>query len=377
MGVSLRVDGGNLAVRRGRSGQRLANAPLEDLFDVKIDTATYEDAHATRAFSIRQRTHAGFALGRLGVVLKQVNPRADHQGDWQEYIEGHLVDAIGQPKDIHQLVHGSTAYDGDLERRRERIDGVLRAEVGRVCREVRRRIGATRSRVALVEAFALRCSWYDAAAMARLAKRVAGKGQAKEDPLSDHLARFLFDHGLRPLTRATVGRLIPDAFDPSPRAFANHRESMTEPAFYVEAKQYVDVKGARKAIRDGSRQVWNTADRIRKRYALDEAFLVFFRRGGPHLVFPPEEVRAGGLVVRPVLVDVAPGRVSGSKAQPVIHVTEAQLLASLPTRADRRRSGGRKPAAMRSRRAQASRDEIAAGAFHHEGEEASLTIGGP
>lgn len=291
-----------------------------------------EQAHTARQFSMSQRTQAGFSLERLHFVLRQINPRPEHQGNWTEYMDDRMRDVIGSPEDLLELVHGgSSAYDADRPRRANAIESSLRMEVQRVCRDLRRRIGATRSRLALVKAFAVRCSWYDATAMALLARSVAGKGKQKEDPLSDHLARFLFDNGLRPLTRATVGRLVPDVFDPSPPpgiAGSAPEPEVTLPAFYVEAKQYADKRGALKAILDGSRQIWSSADRIRKHYTLDEAFLVVFRRGGPLLIFPTE-ARSGTLVIRPVLVDVAGGEVSGSRAGEVIHITAEQLLAGM------------------------------------------------
>lgn len=76
MGISLRVDGGKLAVRRGRSGQRLANAPLEDLLDVKIDTATYYSGPAVVTTSMGFGVHATNTGGsvdesRIALVLRE------------------------------------------------------------------------------------------------------------------------------------------------------------------------------------------------------------------------------------------------------------------------------------------------------------------
>jgi hypothetical protein len=281
-----------------------------------------DQEHAFRETSVKRRTMAGFALQRLEFILDQLNPTPEHRADWDAYMAENLHQVLGRPHFLRSLVHGgSPASDS---RRRDDVtlvDRVLRIEVRRVCRDLRRRISATRSRVALIRDYALRCSWYDAAEMAKTAAKLVGKRTPKEDPLSDHLARFLFDAGLRPLTRAMIGRLVPDAFDGTPF-------DRWESSFYVEAKQYVDDRGAAKAIRDGARQIWNSADRIRMRYPMREAFLVVFRRGGPHLRFP-DEVRSGDLVVRPVLVDVASGKSSGSRAGKTIHVSEEQLLADL------------------------------------------------
>ena len=298
----------------------------------RIHEVEEDQAHAFRAFSVRRRTAAGFSLARIRYLLNQLNPRPEHTGGWEEYLADRHHVVIAKPEKLRDIVHGTWRLGDETERREaEEVDRAIRKEVLRVCRDLRRRIGATRSRVALVNAYALRCSWYDAKAMQELAKSLERSSQ-KEDPLSDHLARFLFDNGLRPLTRAMVGRLVPDVFDPSPTSpAADPRDlpEVTEPAFYIEAKQYVDDSGALKAIRDGARQIWSSADRIRKRYALNEAFLVVFRRGGPLLRFPDGPVRSDSLAVRCVLVDVAGGEVSGSRQGAIIHVKPEQILAEL------------------------------------------------
>lgn len=306
--------------------------PTKEMLHARIKVVEEEQAHAFRDFSVRRRTMAGFSLQRLLFVLNQINPRPEHHGGWDEYLADRHRTIFGEPEILHDMVHGGWHVNDEKARRDvERVEQALRREVRRVCGDLRRRVGSSRSRVALVNAYALRCSWYDAPAMAELAKKLASKTQ-KEDPLSDHLARFLFDYGLRPLTRAMVGRLVPDIIDPSPSPMSTDL-GIPEPAFYVEAKQFIDKAGARKAVRDGSRQIWSSADRIRKRYSLDEAFLVVFRRGGPLLRFP-DSVTSGTLTVRPVLVDVAGGTSSGSRQGEVIHVKPEEILAELAERAN-------------------------------------------
>lgn len=74
MGISLRVHGERVAVRRGRRGQRLADEPLEHLLDVKIDTATYYSApanvSASPGFGMNTNTGGSVDQSRLALVFE-------------------------------------------------------------------------------------------------------------------------------------------------------------------------------------------------------------------------------------------------------------------------------------------------------------------
>lgn len=199
----------------------------------------------------------------------------------------------------------------------ELYDIVLRAYEG-----VRAQLGTTRSYRALVDRFRLRAELYEADEL-----RAQADAASPEKVLVARLARFLFDQGLNPLTEPLLGRLEPDLLDRTSRW-----------TFYVEAKQYAGSSGRQTIVR-GLRQLWDTLSPLQGYpYRVHEAFYVVFRRGGPRYVLP-ERLESEGVVVYPVLVDIAPGTESGSrqKKQP-IRIDEADLL---PTPSTTRRAGHR------------------------------------
>ena len=91
--------------------------------------------------------------------------------------------------------------------------------------------------------------------------------------MTAEFARYLFDQGLSPLTKPLTGGLEPDLLDP-------------EAGFYVEAKQY--KRSARQELVKSVGQVLDTVGRLQGGpYAVEEAFVVVFRRGGPRYLLPP------------------------------------------------------------------------------------------
>jgi len=291
--------------------------PLQGVLRARLQAITEEHERTFRDFSIALRNEPGFALNRLDLGVRQSSPKAS--AGTPEHYDEHYTRALGNPMVLRALVDGKDPQSGDRFGTHEAaaIESSLREDVPGLCSEVLRRLGAIRSREAILRSYKLRCEWYDRLAICRLVAALKGK-QAKEDQLADHLALFLFDSGLRPLTRAMVGRVVPDAFEPFPPGTQS---------FYVEAKQYADRAGARKAVREGPRQIWSTGERIRSRYDLHEAFLVVFRLDGPLLRFEGPAT-ARDLTVRPILIDLAPGTVSGSRQKEIIDVSVADLLAS-------------------------------------------------
>ncbi len=266
---------------------------------------------------------AGIALLQIDMVVRQLAP-----GPPSDEVDRGVV---GPPELLRKSLHGSLG--ADEAKCVEVADDRLRKRVNVVVAELRRRLAGSRSRDALIRHYAARCEWMASAEIKDFFARRRGDKRV-EDRLVEHLASFLFDHGLPVLTRPIVARLEPDLFA------AN---LPFEPALYVEAKQFSTQSGATAAIRNGARQIWNTAERIRKRFDLREAFLVIFRRGGPMLRFEGDVTRSG-ITLRPLQVDVAPSIVSGSRAQPVLVIRKAQLLAEeRPKRPPAKRHRRKKP----------------------------------
>jgi hypothetical protein len=289
----------------------LTEEPLQKTLRTKIRQVEKEHEHAAIAFLDHAALDPGFALRRLRLLARQLNPRPGNALS-DELFDEHYRNVYCLPELLRVLVTGSQPGAPEAAS----VTNDVREDVRTISRELVRRLSVTRSRAGLLRTYRLRCEWYDADAIGELVESLQEE-QRKEDRLVDHLALFLFDNGLRPLTRSMAGGLIPDVFEDFP----------TGPSFYIEAKQYGDVAGARKAIAEGPRQIWSTAHTLSGRYDLEEAFLVVFRRGGPLLRFAGPAT-ANGLVLRPVLIDVAPAKLRGSRQADIIDVTVPQLLAS-------------------------------------------------
>lgn len=299
--------------RLERWRQRLRNA------DVRLE-------HARRWMRLRVRTDAGLALLKLEAAREALNPPAkligpdytvtDVFSDTVKWIAslGHLLFTVAD---------GDQLGEADARAVSERVSQ-LRADADRLQEELHRRVGATRSRLAMVNRFKLRCEWHDRQRMADVASDGSLSG-GPEDRLTAELARYLFDQGLSPLTRPMTGGLQPDLLDPNAR-------------FYVEAKQY--KRSARSDITEGFAQVVDTANKLRgdTHYQIEEAFCVIFRLSGPYYLLP-STVEAGELRVHFMLVDLAPPSETGrrQKDKPVA-ITAEELI-----EACRQHAGGDPP----------------------------------
>ncbi len=257
--------------------------------------------YAVRLLRLRTRTSAGLALFTLEAVPDELNPppriiaddgqeppsAASDPSEWTSSESYSLFKLAWQERLDEAAV-------GVIDRR---VDD-LRDAVERLREEVRRRIGTTRSRLALVNRFKLRCEWHDRDRMLAVADDDRMPG-GPEDRLTAEFARYLFDAGLSPLTKRLAGGLQADLLDPSA-------------SFYVEAKQYAS-SSARGDLVNGVKQVIDTVGRLRGGpYAVDEAFCVVFRRDGPYYDLPAL-LQTETYRLHLVLVDLAPLADSGRR----------------------------------------------------------------
>jgi hypothetical protein len=147
-----------------------------------------------------------------------------------------------------------------------------------------------------------------------------GPGKA-EDRLTAEFARYLFDQGLSPLTKPLTGGLEPDLLDP-------------HASFYVEAKQY--KRSARGELVRSVGQVLDTVGRLQgSAYAVQEAFVVVFRRAGPRYLLPPL-LEAESYRVHLVLVDIALAEESGARQQQKPVVLKAEEFFAVAEEAEAR-----------------------------------------
>ena len=257
--------------------------------------------YAVRLLRLRTRTSAGLALLKLEAVPDELNPPARVPDDEDE-------DGLRAASDLMRWVSSESyslfklAWQGRLDAADlgiiDKRVAELRDAVERLREELRRRIGTTRSRLALVNRFKLRCEWHDRERMLAVADD-GGRPGGPEDRLTGEFARYLFDAGLSPLTKPLAGGLQPDLLDPLA-------------SFYVEAKQYA-ASSARADIVKSVAQVLDTVGRLRGGpYAVDEAFCVIFRRAGPYYDLPPV-LQTETYRLHVVLVDLAPTTEAGRR----------------------------------------------------------------
>jgi hypothetical protein len=278
--------------------------------------------HARRWFRLRARTSGGIALRKLEAAreamqppLKLVDPDENPLTMLNEMLK--LVSSA--EFSLLKLADEDQLTDVDRELVAERVAD-LRASTERLHEELRRRIGTTRSRIALVNRFKVRCEWHDRDRMLAVASDTTLSG-GPEDRLTAEFARYLFDQGLSPIAKPLTGGLQPDLLDPNAR-------------FYVEAKQY--ASSARADVVKAVAQVLDTVGRLRgSEYQVDEAFCVVFRREGPYYDLPLE-LRTETYRLHLVLVDIAPATEAGrrQKEKPAIIKTEEFFAAEADLGAD-------------------------------------------
>jgi hypothetical protein len=216
---------------------------------------------------------------------------------------------------VGEAIFGVGTIDFESDRDVRMLIAGMRDDTKRVFEDVRTRIGAERSLLALFERYRQRCVWYEADQLRAIAESGPGK---PEDRLTETLAKYLFDHGLNPLTRPLVGRVSPDLLGTGSKF-----------SFYVEAKQY--DKAAGPYLLKGMNQVWDMLDDLRgKNIDVSEAFYVIYRRGGPRYSFEPR-VQHRDRVVHILVVDIAPTQQRGSKAP---RTESFPLTDLLPARVD-------------------------------------------
>jgi hypothetical protein len=275
--------------------------------------------YAVRLLRLRTRTSAGLALVNLEAVPDQLNPPArllDDEGQETLNAASDLIKWVtSESYSLFKLAWQERLDAGDVAVIDKRVAD-LRDAVERLREDLHRRIGTTRSRLALVNRFKLRCEWHDRERMLAVAddERLPG---GPEDRLTGEFARYLFDAGLSPLTKPLTGGLQPDLLDPLA-------------SFYVEAKQFAS-SSARGDIVSSVKQVLDTVGRLRGGpYAVDEAFCVVFRRDGPYYDVPAV-LQTETYRLHLVLVDLAPATEAGRRQRnKPVQIPVADFFAATP-----------------------------------------------
>jgi hypothetical protein len=285
---------------------RIAHAPDEATklaLEPEVIALSEEHDRFWHRTSLALRSSAGIAALRFPHLLRQMAPSASvGTYEWAEeqraiYVDADVVFALahGQP------VGGATFPPDPWPSHVMFFVRMLSADIANVLGEMRRRAKKGHSHIALLRRYKTRCEWYARDEMRALGE-VADAAKRPEDRLVEHLAGFLFDHGLNPLNTPMTGPVRADLLDPTAPRFA----------LYIEAKQHEDLKGAKKATRTGLRQIADTANMLES-LRIHEAFLVVFRRRGELVSFVPDTLQVGHLRVHIVRVDIAPRDEVGSR----------------------------------------------------------------
>ena len=299
------------------------NGPERDPLDAwrrRLGNVQRRFDYAVRLLRLRTRTSAGLALFNLEAVPDQLNPPArifddDDDEDTLSAASALMRWVSSESYSLFKLAWQERVDAADLRIIDKRVAD-LREAVERMREDLHRRIGATRSRLALVNRFKLRCEWHDRERMLTVADdgRLPG---GPEDRLTGEFARYLFDAGLSPLTKPLAGGLQPDLLDPLA-------------SFYVEAKQYA-TSSARRDIVKSVAQVLDTVGRLRGGpYAVDEAFCVVFRREGPYYDLPPV-LQMETYRLHLILIDLAPAAKAGRRQRDKpVQIPADEFLAAAP-----------------------------------------------
>lgn len=314
--LRLKFADGRRCLASGEPTQEDQHPELNDLQQELLDLRV-EYSRAWRRLHDHARTAPGTALQYLERCVEVLSsPRLTAPpGDFQELMTlAHPSWPLPVDDQILYGQHGGRPADAEGLNRV--ADGVRQA-LQRLLHGLRLRIGTVRSVNAVFERFKNRCEMHDRdrlrdlASLRDAARNNGSLGRTRaEQALTVELARYLFDQGLNPLTEVPVGV---------------HRADVVEPdRLYVEAKQY-SRQNPRSYLLQGTRQVFEMMGRLQaSRYRLSEAFFVVFRLAGPLCVFP-QEVRFEGWTLRPFVVDLAPAKVSGSRAVRRLQFTEQEI----------------------------------------------------
>ena len=293
----------------------VAQTELDELRE-RVNVIEQQVAFARRARRIYYQTGAGASLARVERDLADLHPPVADPNSHAELAR--MCRVKGKPLGrIHDVIFKNERVipDSGEAREMDRTIEALRADMLLIVEEIRRRLGAERSLLSLVHRYRQKCQWYDAERLRAIAESGSG---TPEDRLSETLATYLFDHGLNPLTRPLLGRILPDILN------------VTTPfSFYVEAKQY--QQGAPGYLLRGMQQVWDMLDHLGgSGHDVREAFYVIYRRSGPRYSFP-SRVQHRERVVHIVVVDIAATDQRGSNAPPTRTFDVAELVPGAAT----------------------------------------------
>lgn len=285
----------------------------ESAVDAKLDQARVQIARLRNAFrklALRserlEASHPGHAYLRLRQRLEDVDYSATDDS---------LADAVHNEhaEKIHKWIRAAEDWGGAADTLAQPAIINIQKDIRTLHLGLVTALARGRSRWGIVRRFGARCETFGRNALLAELQQGARKPEAV---LTLAFAQFLFDAGLNPLVDAAACGLRPDLLD-----------ATSEPAVYVEAKQYENIGEAfLTAVKADLAQTMNTWDRLAKRWLVPEAFLVIFRRSGRPLALENVEARHRGRRLYVLDVDLAAASESGSRSSEPVRVDIQALL---------------------------------------------------
>jgi hypothetical protein len=255
---------------------------------------------ARRRREVVEHTHPGASWRRLSWAADNICPSDDSKpiGSSEDDEEQIVAASIeGLELSNAALCRNPLVLSGF---NREPRRSILHDDLEILREETVRRMGIHLSHRALVMRFKAKCERF---LSTELRAKCLKMGRKAEDILTLVAAEYMFEQGLNPLFNAQIVTLRPDLFDGS-----------MPHALYVEAKQYGGAgRLPTNLIKKAAWQVWDTWNELDAQHRVTEAFLLVFRRGGPLIVFEGP-ARIQGRTLHPVLVDISPTDLKGSRA---------------------------------------------------------------
>ncbi len=234
----------------------------KDLEDLRVRLVELHQGHnhKFRSFLDAKFTLPGVSWINLEATFNEINPEpTEYAGQDPERISERALHGYGRVL-RKALYEPEERLSNEDEQSLSELEKRISEHCKRVYEELRLRLGTARSNLSLIRRYKNRCEWHD-----RERLQAVAQTKSAENDLTAELARYLFDQGLNPLTRARTADLEPDLLDPTSLG-----------KVYVEAKQYAD--SARGYLVKGVGQVHDTLGRLRGTpYEVTEAFIVIFR----------------------------------------------------------------------------------------------------